>query len=698
MIRPLLFLLTLSLFSNQSVAQAYTEIQKFTAPNRQVSNNFGAAIDYSGDYAIAGSAYEDSVNGTTLIHTQSGAAYIYKKDSTGSWVVHQKLTASVRQTAELFGYDVAINGDIAVVGAINYSSTTLYQGGAAYIFKRNAVTDTWTQIQRIEGSTNVDYGDFGWSVAISGTRILVGDLHFDSFTPYVPNNPGAAYVFEQTIANTWTQVAHLTASDMDQGQNFGCAVDINGDELIVGAYGEYHDTSGLASMPEAGAAYIFKRNSGNNWVQTQKIVNSDRRASNKFGNAVAISDSAIIVSATGNSFNAFGQDSIYQAGAAYVFQHNSAGKWNEVDKLVSVHRGSYGHFGNAVDISGSRALVGAMEEDSNLVASVYHPASGAIYLYESNGQGNWNIIQKMVASDQDDADLFGCDVKLKNGSAMIGAYGENLQVPFNNYSGAAYFFSCQQTGIDTVMMCSSDSLYLGGVWRKTPGVYIDTLTTANFCDSIVTITVDTLSPDVSYISDTICEGEGIFFGATLQTSTGVYQETLQNMQGCDSVVWLSLEVLNPKAPINQSNDSLLLAPLTNATYQWFNCDSNTIVSGATNPFFIPTIDGAYACIVMIGRCLDTSACLQYVGFGLEDYSLNAKVYPNPAKHKLFVEWDNLNSQNCSLKIIDITGKTLMYQPISETKSTLDISQLPAGVYHIQLEQDGYIEKRRLIHL
>ncbi len=87
---------------------------------------------------------------------------------------------------------------------------------------------------------------------------------------------------------------------------FGETVDIDGDTVVVGAFGE--DTEGAA----AGAAYIFTR-SGTTWTQDKKIVASDAQASDFFGYMVVIDGDTVVVGAQN-------EDTVgSNAGAAYIF-------------------------------------------------------------------------------------------------------------------------------------------------------------------------------------------------------------------------------------------------------------------------------------------------------------------------------------------------------------------------------------------
>ena len=112
---------------------------------------------------------------------------------------------------------------------------------------------------------------------------------------------------------TWQQVQKLVASDRQPFDLFGSSVSISGNYALVGANSEDHDTSGTSSSTsgnggatQAGSAYIFERNSGGGWQQVQKLVANDRQFNNEFGISVSLSGNYAIVGARYESHDTTG--------------------------------------------------------------------------------------------------------------------------------------------------------------------------------------------------------------------------------------------------------------------------------------------------------------------------------------------------------------------------------------------------------
>lgn len=202
---------------------------------------FGYSVALDGDSAVIG-AYEHDAKGL-----YSGAAYVFSR-SGSTWSQQQELTASNGVSGDVFGWSVALSGDTAVVGAIG-ASPYGEESGSAYVFKRSAAT--WAQEATLTASDGAAYDNFGYSVAASGDRILVGGRLNSS----PENQSGSAYLYTRS-GSAWTEQPKITAPDGAATQFFGWAVALSGDNAVVGAPGDTTDG------PTSGAAYFLTSSYG----------------------------------------------------------------------------------------------------------------------------------------------------------------------------------------------------------------------------------------------------------------------------------------------------------------------------------------------------------------------------------------------------------------------------------------------------
>ncbi len=374
----------------------WTQQAYLKASNTDVGDYFGYSVAISGDTVVVGAYGEDSnavgVNGDQSDNsaTDSGAVYVFTR-SGSTWTQQAYLKASNTGGSDHFGHSVAISGDTMVVGALMEDSNATGVGGdqgdnsaasagAAYVFTRSG--STWTQAAYLKASNTYDSDFFGYSVAIAGDTVVVGADSEDSNATGIggdqsdntATDAGAAYVFTRS-GTTWSQQAYLKASNTDANDRFGYSVAISGSTVVVAAYAEDSNTTGVGgdesdnSAMDSGAAYVFRR-SGSTWAQEAYLKASNTGAWDYFGYAVAISGDTVVVGAGYEESNATGvngdqsDNSAFDAGAGYTFTR-SGSTWTQADYLKASNTDAEDYFGQAVAVSGGTVVVGAQWEDSN---------------------------------------------------------------------------------------------------------------------------------------------------------------------------------------------------------------------------------------------------------------------------------------------------------------------------------------------
>jgi gliding motility-associated-like protein len=103
----------------------------------------------------------------------------------------------------------------------------------------------------------------------------------------------------------------------------------------------------------------------------------------------------------------------------------------------------------------------------------------------------------------------------------------------------------------TIRICDGDSIFIGGNWQSTAGVYYDTLISSKLCDSIVITSLDLYPVVFNIVKVDMCEGESYYVGGAFQTTTGIYVDTLLSFVGCDSIIITNL-VVHPNPTANFS--------------------------------------------------------------------------------------------------------------------------------------------------
>ena len=285
-----------------------------------------------------------------------------------------------------FGSSVAIEGNVAVVGAKDYDGR-----GAVFIFRRAGPnSDVWTQEAKIQSLDLQKLDDFGAAVAINLNTIVVG----------APNNQskGAVYIFTHS-GSTWTQSLRL--ADGSNNSQFGAAVDINAGTLVVGA-------------PVSNRTFVYHQN-GNAWSLGQVFSGSGN-----FGTAVSVNGDTLLVGAPGIN--------------EVLVYHLLGSSWSQLTTWSGT--GGSG-FGTAVDVSGDWAVVGAPNVASN---------TGKAYVYGRTGSV-WSGTELVFALGAQ-GDYYGQSVSIDGRRIVVGAYKRAINIGTNNYTneGAALAFSLKTDG------------------------------------------------------------------------------------------------------------------------------------------------------------------------------------------------------------------------------------------------------------
>ncbi|TWT46804.1 FG-GAP repeat protein [Botrimarina hoheduenensis] len=207
-----------------------TQLAKLTASDAAAGDRFGQSVALDSGVALVGSPLDDDAG------TDSGSAYLFDV-ATGAQLA--KLTASDAAEFDYFGYSVALDNGVALVGSY-LDDDAGRESGSAYLFD----VATGAQLAKLTASDASFFDQFGQSVAIDGGVALVGSFGDDD----AGGDSGAAYLFDVA---TGTQLAKLTASDAAADDFFGLSVALDGGVALVGSY--LDDDAGNGS----GSAYLF---------------------------------------------------------------------------------------------------------------------------------------------------------------------------------------------------------------------------------------------------------------------------------------------------------------------------------------------------------------------------------------------------------------------------------------------------------
>jgi len=295
-----------------------------------------------------------SFNGDTIVAggfdwNGDYAVYVYVKPPAGWKNMTQTaiLTASDAQAGDCLGCTVSIDGDTVVAGALRVNQYT----GATYVYvKPPGGWKNMTETAKLTASDGAPGDDFGYAVGIGGDTVVVG-------APQISTGDGKGYVFVKPPGGwtNMTQTAELTPSKPKYQGNFGLSAVID------------HNTA-LISAPVGYRAYVFiKPKTG--WKDTHETAElTDPNAGYWFGGSLALQGDVALI----------GDDNAGQGGAAFLYVRPKSG-WKTTSQSNATLTGSDARYNSAlgasVGMSGKIIVAGAPG------AGVGYKHPGAAYVF-----------------------------------------------------------------------------------------------------------------------------------------------------------------------------------------------------------------------------------------------------------------------------------------------------------------------------
>ena len=292
-------------------------------------NVFGRCLAMDGDLLAVGddSAAVGGGRGVVSIHQRAGDSY--------DWVNY--LTGTIFSNSA--GYSVSIRDGWVIYGD---PGGTYNEQCYVYICRWDAQFGGW-EYKLFPGSVN---DRFGHSVATDGQRAVAGE-------PLGHDSTGGVHVFERgdSTYQSWSRTDTLFASDRSAEDEFGAAVAVDGDFIIVGAPGADIDT-----LSDAGAVYVFEW-SGASWIERAKLISSEIDDSLSFGSSIALQGDLLVVGSPGSG--AEGD----RPGCSHVFQR-SGENWRMLARLLSLSGEGSDQAGRSVALSDGAIIMGAPYDDN----------------------------------------------------------------------------------------------------------------------------------------------------------------------------------------------------------------------------------------------------------------------------------------------------------------------------------------------
>lgn len=383
----------------------YSPEQSFASPAvaRQIATQLGYSVAAGSTYLVVASPYDDTGG------EDCGIVGVYHA-SNGNLIT--TLVNPVPSQQAHFGWSVAVEGNRIVVG-VKDDDTGAGDSGIAYVYDMASSTPTVP----VAGLANPDPGEndsFGYSVAISGSRVVVGCRHGDSGVA----DAGMAYVYDLSTSVPAEPVVTLP-NPMASGQNFGHAVAISGSRVVIAAPQE-NGTGDLSRV------YVYDVSSAAPQTPLASFADASPATNERFGWAVSVSGDMVAIGAPQDDTGAD------NSGACYLYDFSSGTPSSPSATIPNPAPAIGDEFAASVSVSGARLGVGNALDDQGF------SDSGRIYAYDLTAGGPVLFAAIENPGPQAD-DQFGRSVAFSGARLLTGAHGDGTG---GSDVGSAYLYDC----------------------------------------------------------------------------------------------------------------------------------------------------------------------------------------------------------------------------------------------------------------
>ncbi|MEO8235860.1 MAG: T9SS type A sorting domain-containing protein, partial [Flavobacterium sp.] len=186
---------------------------------------------------------------------------------------------------------------------------------------------------------------------------------------------------------------------------------------------------------------------------------------------------------------------------------------------------------------------------------------------------------------------------------------------------------------------------------------------------------------------------GTALSSSTTLATGTYYVGQSHISSCAiERTLVNVIVSNPNTTITEAS-GILTATESSATYQWYKCPS-TLISGATNQSYTPTVVGDYKVDITTNGCTLTSSCFTLVTLTTADFdTASFKYYPNPTNGILNV---NYSSQISKIQVSNLLGQEVLTKNINSKEGQIDMQFLPSGTYLVKIYSEDKVKTIKVV--
>ncbi len=667
---------------SSAIAQPNSMAWQQNLNSGNASYNGGAALVSNTDYIFQTGAYFGltDLDPTISIDTVSGQGiFMTKYKHSGQYIWSKKLINGLGGFIKLdhnnniliygifsgtvdFDPSVVITNNITAVG-LNYNY---------YILK----LDSNGNFMWVSTFSGISANGYKNAIAINNANeIIVCGMFNDSLVDFdpgtgtyflsAPNNIPQGFKLTINANGTFNNVKQLVSSSFIRPD--GCVIDPSNNIYITGEFIDSIDlnttsnNTWLVGAPNFKERFICKYNANDSLIFAKKFGETNLNKSIR--QDIYINNYDIYITGNTDTIIDFdpdigvywGGDSITQNGYLLKLDSNGIFKWLICPNASSTNASNvfsvlaFDNLNN-IHVSGLATSVNALD-------TLDLDPSAGISEFRYTGQN---------------ADFHAC---------------------YNNSGNLVYLFPIDSVGStlassaswdlsDLTILPNNSLVYTGGVFMTTKDIDISSCVYNISTSSSVSMIANysTCIPSLTELNIIRCDSAYIDGVMYLQDTSFIKKYT--NTICCDSNVQYTISIKHLDTSLSVVNNTIM-ANQANATYQWINCKTQSIIANATNQQYTPLQNGTFAVIINNGLCQDTSACFYFVP---------TSTLPGVVNPKLQVQFVNeanqLNIRNNDLQstitIYSIDGKIMYQSKLPKANEKIDMAYMANGIYLVQI--------------
>lgn len=177
-------------------------------------------------------------------------------------------------------------------------------------------------------------------------------------------------------------------------------------------------------------------------------------------------------------------------------------------------------------------------------------------------------------------------------------------------------------------------------------------------------------------------------GQNTWLESGIYQEILPAYNYCDSIVEYDLTITKIETLVQQSNEILVAVEENADTYQWFDCNTGTLIAGETEQIFTAENNGTYQVLLTKGSCSFFSDCYTVITVGTleSNFKERIEIYPNPNDGFVNINMNEVIKE-LNINLVNVEGKTFFEREFQNIEIASFAVDIPPGTYIVQIHDD-----------